>query len=205
MRKYLISGFIVMILFILFAFADNGNYIPEKGCWVYPDKLICISQSQVNTTVFIKNVSCYSTDVYGTGNLIQLPCIANGEMRPTTVEVCYKLLPYENGNPRIEEYNPRYNCKNETWEGEVQLHIPREIIPWECNEEEIDNVTTACFIEPNADYVINGMGNDVNGTKVIYVNSIESPKIRIDLIIGGIIGLAIVILVYRRTKKSQVT
>ncbi len=200
MKSYLlIIGFLLISLLA----TVTADYIPETGCWTYPDKLICLNPSQLNATAHVESVYCYAIDYYGTGNFTYFPCIANATLHPVTVEVCYKYLPYENGEPKIEGYNPRYNCKNETWEGPAELHIPTAIIPWTCNWNMVDNATKECEINVNKDYEISGFGNDVNGTKAIHVTSIKSQRFNTDVVIGAVIGLIIVALVYRRTRNKR--
>ncbi len=167
MKRYALVGL------VLLAALAMAEYMPEIGCWTYPDKVICLKPSEVNATVFIENVSCYSYDLYGTGSWTILPCIANANLEPTTVEVCYKMMPVKNGVPDIENYNPNYNCHREVWEGPVQLQILRGRIPWECKEIQVDNYTKACEITVNKKYYISGIGNDVNGTKAIVVTELR--------------------------------
>ncbi len=162
-----------LVLLLGFSLAE---YIPSLGCWTYPDKLVCLQPSEVNTTAYIKDVKCLSLDIYGTGSWTILPCFANATLKETHVEVCYKMLPYKNGQPVLSEYNPRYNCHEEVWSGEAQLQIPRGLIPWECQDQMINNYTKECDLEVNGWYRIYGFGNDDNGTKVIRVYRIEEEK-----------------------------
>ena len=182
MKRYILMGLVLMASLAI------AEYIAETGCWTYPDKVICLKPSEINATVFIKNVSCYSYDLYGTGSWTILPCIANADLEPTTVEVCYKMLPIVNGVPDIEGYNPNYNCRQEVWEGPAQLQIPRGRIPWECKEVRVDDYTKACEITVNKKYYISGIGNNVNGTKVILAMELKGKtNMWIYLLIAAII------------------
>ncbi len=189
---------VLMLVAIMSVAVAASNYIPETGCWTYPDKVVCMEPSPVNATVFIKNVSCYEVDQYGTGAWVRTPCIADAEIKPTNVVVCYKMLPIENGKPNIQGYTDKYNCQTETWSGNAVLYIPYGKAPWNCELKDVDNYTKRCEIQVNKMYSISGAGNDVNGTKAILVGEIREESnstmylaIALAVLIGGY-------LVYRR-------
>ena len=201
--KPLTIPFILVFLAIAFTSFALAEYIPGTGCTAYPDKLVCLEPSQINTTAYIKDVSCYTIDMYGSGAWTILPCIANATIENTNVEVCYKMLPYENGQPNISGYESRYNCHEESWAGPVQLQIPKGIIPWDCNEVQVDNYTKECKINIGSWYSIQGIGNDDNGTKVIQVISLREKVNYWPYVIGGIVLIVIIAYIARKIAKRK--
>ncbi len=187
-----------VILLIMFASLTLAEYIPETGCWTYPDKLICKEPNPINATVFIKNASCYSYDLYGTGSWTPPICIADAELKPTNVLVCYKFMPFVNGKPDISKYTDKYNCNTETWSGKAQLKIPFNKMPAKCNMEKTDNYTKYCEVTINKEFYISGVGNDVNGTKAISVYEIKEKTNNVMCILGAIVGIVILYALYKK-------
>ncbi len=174
-----------------------AEYIPETGCWTYPDKLVCKEPNPVNATVYIKNISCYSYDIYSGNSWTPPICVANATLKTTHVEVCYKYLPFVNGKPDISRYSDKYNCNEQVWFGNAQLRIPYNLLPVKCQLKQTDNYTRFCTVNVNSNFVIYGTGNNNNGTKAIFVIKIQRVQNNWWYIIGGIIALIVIYGVYK--------